>query len=473
MLEPENIEKAGSVVQPGDFSTPHGLVFRRMLELFQAGKVVDPILVVDSMREHGELENVGGPVYVSGLTDGMPRGVNVSAYAERVRKSSDLRKARAAIIAAMSNASDSAAGPGEIIPNLIGQLEQIARFSPEPSPHKFEALAEDRYSLTIPDLGLTFEADRLRREHHELIGELAVRCRLRGIRSVHGVISIADFNLSSARARSERARLLSERSKVKDLDFAGPLEEFCRQLLAADRAGRPAVDLRELERLGADDSLRIEGLSIPRRHPSILFGDGGSAKSYLALYLAGQLAEQGLSVGLFDWELCDEDHRDRLERLFGLAMPKILYARCEMALVYETDRLKRIARENSLDYAVFDSVAFACDGPPESAEVAGAYFRAVRQIGVGSLHVAHITKGENAEQKPFGSVFWHNGARCTWFAKLAEEPQSGNILQIGLFNRKVNLGPLYPATGFKIEFTEDRTFFTRADPADTPDLAPK
>ncbi|MGE0706166.1 MAG: hypothetical protein AB7P22_19775, partial [Vicinamibacterales bacterium] len=72
--------------------------------------------------------------------------------------------------------------------------------------------------------------------------------------------------------------------------------------------------------------------------------------------------------------------------------------------------MSRIAHDERLDFAIYDSVAFACDGPPEAAEVAADYFRAVRSIGIGSLHVAHVSKAENADQRPFGSAFWHNGA---------------------------------------------------------------
>jgi len=339
--------------------------------------------------------------------------------------------------------------------------------------HQFQQLSDDRYKLDLPDIGTAIEVDRLRRDHNELIGELCVRCNLPGIPTYDGALSIADFNLSSARARSERARLLESRSNTKEIDWAGHLEEFCQRVLAAERAGQPAVDLRQLDRPTADDILRVEGLILPRRHPAVIYGDGGAAKSYTGLYLAGCLAQQGLVVALFDWELAGEDHRDRLQRLFDLPMPRIWYARCERALVHEADRLRRIVRENGIDYAVFDSVAFACDGPPESAEIAGRYFRALRQIGIGSLHIAHITKGEGGEEKPFGSVFWHNGARATWFAKIADSSLGGQTLSLGLYQKKANLGMRAQPAGFQIYFGTDRTYFRRRDPADNPELAAK
>jgi hypothetical protein len=178
-------------------------------------------------------------------------------------------------------------------------------------------------------------------------------------------------------------------------------------------------------------------------------------------------------VAVFDWELAGDDHRNRLERLFGNEMPKVSYARCERPLHFEVDRLRRIVRDHEIEYALFDSVAFACDGPPEAAEVAGRYFRAVRQIGCGSLHIAHISEGENANQKPFGSAFWHNGFRSTWFAERAEEVPNGNIIRLGLFNRKTNLGALRQPTGFTVTFTDDRTVFRCSDVAENPDLAQK
>jgi len=212
-------------------------------------------------------------------------------------------------------------------------------------------------------------------------------------------------------------------------------------------------------------------MSFPRRHPSIIFGDGGTLKSYIGLWICGSLARQGMRTAYFDWELAGEDHRDRLERLFGADMPQILYAKCDRPLVHEVDRLGRIVRDSRIDYAIYDSVAFACDGPPEAAEVAGRYFRGVRQIGGGSLHVAHVSKAEGSDQKPFGSAFWHNGARSTWYAELDETSAGTDVLQIGLFNRKTNLGRRSQNVSYRVIFTEERTTISRADIAESANLA--
>lgn len=322
----------------------------------------------------------------------------------------------------------------------------------------------DRYKLDKPGLGVAFEVDRLRRDRHELFGELSVRCSLPGAKTVNGLLTTGDFNFSSVRARTDRAKLLKERAQTNGShDWFALIEEFTQRVFEAERDGDPSVDLRSLARPERGDEIKIGGLVFPRRHPSILFGDGGAAKSYFGLFLASHLARQGFNVALFDWELSGADHRHRLELLCGTDMPMIHYCRCERPLTVETDRLRRVVRDHQIDYAIYDSVAFACGGRPEDAEVAGEYFRAVRQIDCGSLHIAHINKSETSDQKPFGSAFWSNGARSTWFVEAAERAGDATTLQLGFFNRKSNLGALCAPTSYTLNFTSERTIFTAGE----------
>jgi hypothetical protein len=214
----------------------------------------------------------------------------------------------------------------------------------------------------------------------------------------------------------------------------------------------------------------VEGLRLPLAHPSCVFADGGGLKSMLALYCAGRLEERGIHVLFNDWEFAEADHRERFGRMFP-TMPDLLYRRCERPLTVEADAIRRIVRAEKVDFAIFDSVVFACDGPPESAETAAAYFRAARALGIGGLHVAHINKSETGDKKPFGSSFWHNGFRSTWFMERAEESPDGRHVTVGAFHRKSNIGPLHPATGFEFYFDDTETTVKRVDIANTDDFA--
>jgi hypothetical protein len=139
--------------------------------------------------------------------------------------------------------------------------------------------------------------------------------------------------------------------------------------------------------------------------------------------------------------------------------------------VYEVDRLGQLCERHRVDYLVCDSISFACDGPPEAAEVAGRYFQALRQLRVGSLHLAHTNRSDRADEKPFGSAFWHNGARATWFVKRASDDSNERSVLIGLFNKKANLGRRASAAGFLITFDEERTTIHVASLAEDAEMA--
>jgi len=350
---------------------------------------------------------------------------------------------------------------------VTADVKPIARREFRPLP------GTDGYLLDLPNLGSELRVERLRRDRSELIGELTVECHLPGTRSTNGILHVADFNLSSARARTERARILAERANTTDVDWTGLLEDLCQHVIKEERAGQPALVLRDVPAPPPDDSILIDGIRILRRLPMCLFGDGGDGKSLIALNIAVQLADLGLRVLYTDWEFSGEDHRERLEQITGPDMPAgILYARCDRPLIDEADRLRRVVAQEHVGYLIADSVAFACDGPPEAAEVAARYFRALRRIGVGSLNVAHVRQ-ENGEHKPFGSSFWHNGFRSTIFAKRSNETAGDGLLEVALFNRKQSTGPASRPTGYRIAFGYERTTFTPIDVADMDDMASK
>lgn len=326
---------------------------------------------------------------------------------------------------------------------------------------------EDGYSLTWKEKAVRLEARHLRRDRHELIAEVAALCDWAGARTFRGSLVTADLNLSSAAARKTRAKDCLERSRLEepdDFDWHGLFEEFCVSVIMAERAGAadsPLVDLPELQ---ADHIHDINGFPVLLHHPMVLFGDGGSAKSYLALWLATKLAETSRTVLYLDWEFTGEEHRDRLKRLTGEPMPRsIRYLRCERPITEESERIRRLIREQQVSYVICDSVAFAVGGAPEKSEMALGYFAVVRQFGIGSLHIAHVNKSEHGDQRPFGSTFWHNSARATWYLQRATDTVGETTVHLAAYHRKANTGRLLPALGFRLSFEPTRTLVQRQD----------
>jgi AAA domain len=340
----------------------------------------------------------------------------------------------------------------------------------------FKALGEGSYRFFLPAVRSSLEVDFLRRDGGQLKGEVLVRCELAGSRSIDGILTVSDVNLSSIRTRASFAKDLEAlaRTKPTECDWRAVVEEFSLRVLAAERNGEPALWLADVMPPASDRLLYVDGFPLLERHPLILFGDGGTGKSLLALYFAGHLAQKGRRVGLFDWELDAAEHRLRLGHLFPSApLPRIRYVRCSHPLCREAERLRRVVKEADLDYIVFDSVGYACDGPPEAAEQAMRYFQSLRTLGqVGSLHIAHVRGSvEGGDLRPFGSVFWNNSARATWNIKPAAREADESRLQVALHHRKYNTSGRMRSVGFEVTFEPGRTSISSLELGRVPDLA--
>lgn len=311
------------------------------------------------------------------------------------------------------------------------------------------------YVARFIDFDLELRVRHLRWEHEELRGSLTVSTTYP---SAH--LFAGSFNLSSLRSRSELARHLAKRWAA---DWDSVLEMFCLAVVTQDEQGEPAGYLRDAVAPTHGNSA-LPPLLLAR-HPVIWFGDGGAAKSLLALAAALSLHEGidllGLQptgkmrVAYCDWELDDVIHKQRMKRLLGgelpdEAMPDILYVRCQQSLSRELDRLGHLFADHGIQYVVIDSISWACDGAPEEAASAKTFFETLRILGVGALAIAHINRLGDS-QRPFGSVYWHNGARATWFVK-ASDRDNQQALDVTFLNRKANLERRERPLGFRLSF---------------------
>ncbi len=320
------------------------------------------------------------------------------------------------------------------------------------------------------------EFDYLRADSRsgELKGQVTVRSDAPG---ATGLLHRANLNLTSTQARTAIVRQVVRRAQEQGLDWDGLLEEACFLTIEAHRAGEPAILLRDAER-PADSGWLLPPFVLGRL-PTILFGDGGAAKSYLALAAAISIhtgdellhikPTARVNTAYLDWEFDAWEHRDRMRRLVGNDMPTLVYVRCVGALRDQVDRLQRVIREHEIGYVVMDSVGMACDGPPEEAQAALGFFDALRALEVGALCVAHVNRSGDTD-RPFGSTFWHNSARSTWYAKKQQET-AASTLTVGLFNRKSNTGPLAGPIGYTLAFDSSQTTIERTDVRDVPELA--
>ncbi len=334
-----------------------------------------------------------------------------------------------------------------------------------------------RFEWAAPEC-VVIEFDRLRTERNgDITADVGVRGTAPGL---GGHIHSARLLMTGTRARGELAKHLAERTKGLGLDWPRMVEQAIVQALDAYRAGEPPILLRDaIPPAGATWLLPPLVLAT---QPTIWFGDGGVGKSVLALAaglsihmdrsdLIGFAPTAHRVVAYLDWEFDAYEHRDRMRQLVGAQMPDIVYRRCHVPLRDDVERLNRFIRDWGIGFLIIDSVAAACGDEPESAAVALSFFNALRQLGCGALCIAHITKN-GSEERPFGSTFWHNGARSTWLVKKERDASESGFV-VAMINKKSNSGPLGPRIGFDVNFDGDRLAISRTDIREIADFEPQ
>jgi hypothetical protein len=369
------------------------------------------------------------------------------------------------------------------IDDLIGlwgaeQVLQIWASCVHPAPQRlsdcqreFESVSFDHYRLTLPAALITIDIDRLRWERDDLIAEAVVRCDLPGVRSVRGVVAAGKLNLLSLTSRRAFAKELQARAPLKELDWASLLEEAALRTIEAERAG---VELKLLDAYPEVEEeaqfIRIHGLTLLANLPTVIYGSGGTAKSYFSLWLAGELARRGVPVAYVDTEADWQTHRIRKAKLFGRMHHEIYYYRAQRPLPEEADALRRALDQRGIRYLIVDSISLAGSGPLEESATAVSLFGALNRIGVGSnlgaLLIGHCPKDR---QDLYGSVFFTNLSRLIWQASRIDESAESWVLKLKA--AKSNLTPKDMIVCFRFVFGQDRVEVHAADPAELPEVA--
>ncbi|MDR1785047.1 MAG: replicative DNA helicase [Spirochaetaceae bacterium] len=93
LLDGNAVSKVAPVLHPDTFySKRHSLIYEAIISLYSGGEPVDTITLKDKLISLGKLEEAGGVVYLSGLTDTVPTSANVDYYANMVLDASIRRE---------------------------------------------------------------------------------------------------------------------------------------------------------------------------------------------------------------------------------------------------------------------------------------------------------------------------------------------------------------------------------------------
>jgi len=92
MLEKEAIPKVLEILDENDFyKNAHREIYRAILALYDRGEPVDLVTLANELKKGGDLERIGGAIYLTSLLDSVPTAANVEHYARIVREKARLR----------------------------------------------------------------------------------------------------------------------------------------------------------------------------------------------------------------------------------------------------------------------------------------------------------------------------------------------------------------------------------------------
>lgn len=320
-------------------------------------------------------------------------------------------------------------------------------------------------TATYPTLAVTAEVTRLHWEGGQIHGEISIR---------QGRRTLVQYQRVNTQSASARRELITE---LRRWDEEASWHEIINPLFAAAvKAHRTVGRLEDMR--GRPDpgkpSFLVGDYWPDMTRPSLLFGDGESAKSTISLALLLSVASGRSLLGddahptrrgpvaYLDYE-DDEDlfaHRlaafARGNDLDLGACDPIHYYHPDAALGHLAESLAEQMRREGTVACVIDSRSGAQSGSLVNDDDTRVFIDAVVTLGARAWIIDHLdkesTKARTAPKHSYGSVFLRNRVASSWMTKTVSN--GGGSITVNLTDRKWNHGPVRPEHSLVVDWTD-------------------
>ena len=331
-----------------------------------------------------------------------------------------------------------------------------------------ESFLQDVHSYNYLEFHLEVVLDRFREDNRDgLVAEATITTSRQ---PNPGLLYHGRLNLVSARSRQDIVRTLERRNGgvdfLSDIDFAAILEQVSYSSLKRWREGQPTIKLADVEPRASGTKYLLHPF-LENGAACVLFGDGGNAKSTIALAMGVSIAT-GLdllnatphkldnSVLYLDWEADEFIHASRLKAI-AKAMQvdppdNLLYRHQSNSLMEAASTIRKEIAAHGVNLVICDSLGLAAGDEPEAAKTKIAFFNALRSFNTTALVIDHVSKADPT--KPYGSVYTRNIARLIWGVDKAQT-ESESRLTVALRNEKTNHGRRHKPVAFHLDYAED------------------
>ncbi len=122
LIDPEAIFRVSPFLRPDDFYiVKNGWIYEAILSLHERRQPADFVTVCDELENRGQLEEVGGPAYITYLINAVPTSIHVEAYAHIVERTAIRRR----LISAASQIASFAYQEDQNVDEVIDRAESV------------------------------------------------------------------------------------------------------------------------------------------------------------------------------------------------------------------------------------------------------------------------------------------------------------------------------------------------------------
>lgn len=93
LIDPDGIIRISTFLQPEDFYVQrHGWIYAAIRDLHERREPADLVTLTDDLERKGQLAEIGGPAFLTGLINATPTSIHVEYYARIVERTAVLRR---------------------------------------------------------------------------------------------------------------------------------------------------------------------------------------------------------------------------------------------------------------------------------------------------------------------------------------------------------------------------------------------
>ncbi len=122
LIDPDAIFRVTTFLRPGDFyREKNGWIYEAALSLHERREPLDFLTICDELERRGQLEEVGGPAFITSLINAVPTSVHVEHYARIVERTATRRR----LIEAAGQIAALAYQEAEDVDEVVDRAEEV------------------------------------------------------------------------------------------------------------------------------------------------------------------------------------------------------------------------------------------------------------------------------------------------------------------------------------------------------------